>query len=129
MNLPELGALKNLIVVGDRLLLRPDPAEERTRGGLYLPASVKAKEEIRSGRVLKVGPGYPIPTGSDPEEYLAERAQAVQYVPLQAHEGDLAVYLPKHAHEIEYNGEKFVIVPQAAVLLLIRDELAELDIH
>ncbi|HCI70778.1 MAG TPA: chaperonin, partial [Balneola sp.] len=36
--------------------------------------------------------------------------------------GDLAIFLKSRAHEIEFENEKFLIVPHSAVLLLIRDE-------
>ena len=43
-------------------------------------------------------------------------------VPLQAEEGDLAIFLRKEAIEIEFDREKFLIVPQSAILLLIRED-------
>ena len=39
----------------------------------------------------------------------------------RAEEGDLAVFLKDRAHEIEFENEKYLIVPHAAILLLIRD--------
>ena len=48
--------------------------------------------------------------------------EAVHYLPLQAHEGDLAVYLQNAAYEIKFNDEKFLIVPHSAILMLLRDE-------
>jgi len=45
----------------------------------------------------------------------------VKYVPLQALEGDHAIYLQKHAIEIEFNGERYIIIPHASILMLIRD--------
>ena len=46
------------------------------------------------------------------------------YLPpsLQAREGDLAVYLQNAAYEINFNDEKFLIVPHSAILMLVRDE-------
>lgn len=45
--------------MGDRLLIRPDKAEDMTRGGLYLPQSVVAEKqkEMYTGTVIAVGPG------------------------------------------------------------------------
>jgi len=129
MRIPALGPLKNMIVVGDRTLIKPDKTQERLESGLYLPATVKSKEDIRSGSIVKVGPGYPVPTGHDFDEVLKENSSTVKYIPLQAEEGDGVVYLQKQAYEIEYNGEKYCIVPQSAILLIIRDGLKELDIE
>ena len=43
-------------------------------------------------------------------------------MPHQAREGDLAVYLQNDAYEINFNDEKFLIVPHSAILMLVRDE-------
>ena len=56
------------------------------------------------------------------EEPWKESKDKVKYIPLQAKEGDLAIFLRKEAFEIEFEKEKFLIVPQSAVLLLIRNE-------
>jgi co-chaperonin GroES (HSP10) len=56
------------------------------------------------------------------EEPWKESKDKVKYIPLQAKEGDLAIFLRKEAFEIEFDKEKFLIVPQSAVLLLIRNE-------
>ncbi|MFN3382571.1 MAG: co-chaperone GroES, partial [Runella zeae] len=54
--------LKRLIVVGDRVLIKPKNPVDQTSSGLYLPATVTEKEQVQSGYVIKVGPGYPIPS-------------------------------------------------------------------
>jgi co-chaperonin GroES (HSP10) len=46
----------------------------------------------------------------------------VKYVPLQAREGDLAIFLLSGATEVMHGGEKYFIVPQSAILMLERDE-------
>ena len=113
--------LSKLIVVGDRVLVKPKSASDRTSSGLYLPQGVHEKEKIHSGYVLKVGPGYPIPAISEVDEPWKNKADEVKYVPLQPKEGDLAVYLQKSGYEIEFNKENYVIIPHSAILLLIRD--------
>ena len=114
--------LKKFLVVGDRLLVKPKTFNDRTKGGLLLPPSVQENETIQSGYILKVGPGYPIPAMVEADELWKGKSESVRYIPLQAKEGDLAVYLQSGTYEIEFNKEKYVIVPQSAVLLLIRDE-------
>ncbi|WP_153797724.1 co-chaperone GroES [Foetidibacter luteolus] len=113
--------LKKLIVIGDRLLVKPLQANERTASGLYLPPGVQEKEKVQQGYVIKSGPGYAIPMPADNEPWKSEEEQ-VKYVPLQAREGDLAIFLVSGATEIAYEGEKYFIVPQSAVLLLEREE-------
>lgn len=60
--------LKKLIVVGDRVLIKPVRQSDRTESGLYLPPGVQEKEKIQSGYVIKVGPGYPLPLPADEDE-------------------------------------------------------------
>jgi len=114
--------LDKFIMVGDRVLIKPRTEETMTPSGLYLPPGMKEREKIYSGYVLKVGPGYPIPAVADEDEPWKDKSENVKYVPLQAKEGDLAVYLQTSAFEIEFNKQKYVIVPQSAILFLIRDE-------
>ncbi|OEK06378.1 co-chaperone GroES [Roseivirga misakiensis] len=122
MELTADNRLKKLIVVGDRLLIRPKKNAEKTESGLYLPPGVQEREKVQTGYVLKVGPGYPIPLPTDEDEHWKNNDEKVKYVPLQAEEGDLAIFLQKSAVEIIYQGEKLFIVPQASVLMLEREQ-------
>jgi co-chaperonin GroES (HSP10) len=115
-----LNSVEKFIVVGDRVLIKPRDMETHTRSGLVLPASVKEKEEIQSGYIVKTGPGYPIPNTDYKESWKAN--EDTKYIGMQANAGDLAIFLKSRAHEIEFENEKFLIVPHSAVLLLIRDE-------
>ncbi len=117
----KLKNIEKFIVVGDRVLIRPEEDATKTSSGLYLPAGVSEKEKIQSGYIIKVGPGYPVPVQVD-EEPWKESKEQVKYIPLQAKEGDVAIFLRKEAYEIEFEREKFLIVPQSAVLLLIRND-------
>ena len=114
--------IDKFIVVGDRVLIKPKNQQDRIKSGLYLPPGVQEKEKIHSGYVLKVGPGYPIPAIQDVDEPWKDHSDGVKYVPLQPKEGDLAIYLQKSGYEIEFNNEKYVIIPHSAILMLIRDE-------
>ena len=118
----ENADLSKFIVVGDRVLIKPKSPMEKTKGGLILPPGVQESERIQSGYVVKVGPGYPIPAIAEVDEPWKNKGEEVKYVPLQPREGDLAVYLQNSAYEIEFNEEKYIIVSQSSILLLIRDE-------
>lgn len=109
-------------MVGDRVLLKPKSPQDRTKTGLYLPPGVQEKERIHFGYVVKVGPGYPIPAINDTDEPWKDKSEEVKYVPLQPKIGDLAIYLQGSSFEIEFNDEKYVIVPHNSILMLIRDE-------
>lgn len=113
--------LKTLIVIGDRVLIRPKTGDERTESGLYLPPGVQEKEKVQQGYVIKTGPGYAIPPPIENEPWKGEEEQ-VKYVPLQVRENDLAIFLLSGATEVMYDGEKYFIVPQGAILMLEREE-------
>ncbi len=114
--------LEKFIMIGDRVLVKPKSPDDRTKSGLFLPPGVQEKEKINAGYVLKIGPGYPIPAINDADEPWKNRSEEVKYVPLQPREGDLAVYLQSNGYEIEFNKEKYVIIPHGAILMLIRDD-------
>ena len=113
--------LQKFIVVGDRVLIRPQEDANKTNSGLYLPLGVSEKEKIQSGYVIKVGPGYATSAQNEDELWKGKDDQ-VKYIPLQAKDGDLAIFLRKEAFEIEFEKEKFLIVPNSAILLLIRND-------
>lgn len=111
---------ERIIVVGDRVLIKPESDLEKTRSGLYLPPGVTEKEKVQGGYVIKVGPGYPIPNAADDTEVWKEKE--TKYIPLQAKEGDFALFLRRDAIDIELDKQKMVIVSQSAILLLLRDD-------
>lgn len=121
MHITAENRFKKLIVIGDRVLIKPLKPDERTVTGLYLPAGVQEKEKVQQGYVIKTGPGYAIPIPIEDESWKGEEEQ-VKYVPLQAKEGDLAIFLISGATEVMYEGDKYFIVPQSAILMLEREE-------
>ncbi|HYI77164.1 MAG TPA: co-chaperone GroES family protein [Chryseolinea sp.] len=122
MKITAENKLKKLIVVGDRVLIKPTKQSDKTSSGLYLPPGVQEKEKIQSGYVIKVGPGYPLPLPVDEDDVWKGKDDQVKYLPLQAQEGDLAIFLQKGAIEVIYEEEKYFIVPQASILMLEREE-------
>jgi co-chaperonin GroES (HSP10) len=115
---------KQLIVVGDRVLINPDDSKEKTNFGLYLPQGLEEKERVQSGFVFKTGPGYPLPDPSDSgEEPWSRSKKDTKYVPLQVEEGDYVIFMRKSAIEIEFEGKKYLILPQSAILLIVRDDI------
>ena len=121
MVLTQDNKLKKLIVIGDRVLIRPSKPDERTATGLYLPPGVQEREKVQQGFIIKTGPGYAIPLPVENEPWKNEEDE-VRYVPLQTKEGDLAIFLLSGATEVIYQGEKYFIVPQSAILMVERDE-------
>jgi co-chaperonin GroES (HSP10) len=120
MNL-KIPNLNKLIIVGDRVLIKKTNPNDRTKSGLLLPPGVEEKEDVQSGFVIKVGPGYPIPQAEESENWK-QNQEKVKFIPLQAQEGDMAIFLQRQAVEIEFNKQKYYLVPNAALLMLYRDD-------
>lgn len=121
MRITPDNKLKNLIVIGDRVLIRPAKPNERTNSGLYLPPGVQDREKVQQGYIIKAGPGYALPMPPEDEPWKGAD-ENVKYIPLQAREGDLAIFLLAGATEVVYAGDKYFIVPQSAILMLEREE-------
>ena len=119
---------KQILVVGDRVLIKPDKGEQKSKAGLYLHPSVIEKQEILSGVIVEIGPGIPL---GNPEENIDEPwsgndSSNVKYIPTQADVGDIALFLNKASIEIKIENDDYLIVPQSAILILIRDDINSL---
>ncbi|MFN4084053.1 MAG: co-chaperone GroES [Bacteroidia bacterium] len=121
MILTSDNKLRKLIVIGDRVLIKPQVPSDKTTTGLYLPQGFQEKETVQTGYVIKTGPGYPLPS-VDFDETWKPDDEKIKYLPLQAQEGDLAIYLQKSAVEVVFEGEKYVIVQQHAIVMLVREQ-------
>jgi len=114
--------LREVIVVGDKVLIKPEEESSKTPSGLYLPQGVSSKETVAGGYIVNVGPGYPTAeTPVDGEPWSHGQRGEMRYVPLQAQKGDYAVFLRREAIEVEIDGSKYQIVGHNGILLLIRD--------
>jgi co-chaperonin GroES (HSP10) len=114
---------KKLVVVGDRILVSPEEGEERTSVGLYLPPTAVDRQAVQGGRIVATGPGTPIspPTELDDEPWKVPAGEA-RFVPMQARVGDYALFFRKAAVEITFETKRYLVVPQAAILVLVRSE-------
>ncbi|MDA0987274.1 MAG: co-chaperone GroES family protein [Bacteroidetes bacterium] len=120
----EFKIKKKILLVGDRILISPEKEMDKTRHGLYLPPSVKEKEKVQGGYVVKIGPGYPIvnPNFVEQESWSTEHKEPIKYIPLQAEEGDYVLFLRDTAIEIEFEEQNYLIIQQSSILMLIRHE-------
>ena len=115
---------KQVLVVGDRLLIQPDKGDKTSPAGLYLPPGVVEKQEVKGGIVVEVGPGIPLGSPNDTiDEPWKDSKSDIKYIPTQAQIGDYALYLGKASIEIEIEKKEYLIVPQSAILILIRDDI------
>lgn len=84
--------------LADRVLVNPAPAEEVTVAGIIIPDS--AKEKPLKGTVLATG------KGTKDEEMVVK-------------EGDMVLYGKYAGTEIEFAGEKYLIMRQSDVLAVV----------
>ena len=117
---------KKLFVAGDRVLIAPEEGEERTKVGLYLPATALDTQQVQEGLIVATGPGDPVPDVSVFEdEPWKEQERSPRFRPMQARVGDHPIFFRKAAVEISFEGKRYLVVPQAAILVLVRDERIE----
>ena len=116
---------KELIVVGDRVLVSIEEGEDRSKVGLYLPQTALDNQAVQGGRIVAVGPGLPMPDLAEPGDEpwrTGSRSRETRFVPMQASTGDYALFFRKAAVEITFEQERYLVVPQAAILALVRDD-------
>ena len=113
--------MKNeILLVGDKVLIEPEVYHGKTDAGLYLPQGVREKDKVCMGRVVKVGPGYPVPDPSALDKEPWAQRPADTYFPLQARQGDTCIFLKEQGVEITFEKKKYIVVSHAAILVLIR---------
>ncbi len=84
--------------LADRVLIEPNPAEEKTAGGLFIPDT--AKEKPLAGKVVAVGPG-------------------TSEVKMEVKVGDKVLYGKYAGTEISIDGKDYLIMRQNDVLAII----------
>lgn len=92
-----------VVPLGDKVVIRPVQADERTSGGILLPES--GREKSQQGRVLSVGDGRMLRDGG--------------HAPHQVREGDRVLYQKYGGAEVEVNGEKLLIVSEDDILAVL----------
>ena len=114
---------KHLIVVGDRVLVRAEEGDDRTKVGLYLPSTAIDAQAVQGGRIVATGPGLPMPDlAPNTDEPWRTPAREMRFVPMQARAGDFALFFRKAAVEITFEQERYLVVPQTAILALVRED-------
>lgn len=86
----------------DRILIKQDEGVEKI-GVLYVPES--SREKPKQGTVVAVGPGLLNFDG--------------KYLPMMTKVGDIVIYGEFAGHEITVNGDKYIIVKEGELLLIL----------
>ena len=95
-----VGSAKNVRPLGDRVVVKPEPSEERTTSGIVLPDT--AKEKPQEGTVIAVGSGRILDNG--------------QKVPLEVKVGDRIIYAKYGGTEVKIANEEFMILSERDIL-------------
>lgn len=84
--------------INDRVVIKPAPAEEKTKGGIIIPDT--AKEKPLKGEVIAVGPGKD------------GNLMTVQV-------GDIVLYGKYAGQEMNYEGEDYLIMREDDILVVL----------
>ncbi len=89
--------------LGDRILVKPSPGEEKTKSGIVLPDS--AKEKPQQGKVVAVGGGVKDEKGNK--------------IPMEIKVGDEVLYSKYSGTEVKIDGEEHLIIKESDVLAIV----------
>ncbi len=83
---------------------------------------------MQGGTVVATGPGTPLsaPTELEDEPWKIGAGEP-RFMPVQARVGDYALFFRRAAVEISFEGTKYLVVPQAAILALVREDAYDED--
>jgi co-chaperonin GroES (HSP10) len=112
---------KQILVVGDRVLITPEEGEDRTNVGLYLPPSALEAQQIQTGLIVAVGPGDWVADSTPDEEPWKPKDR--RRSTMQARVGDHAIFFRKAAVEITFEERRYLVVSQSAILVLVREDI------
>ena len=84
--------------IADRVIIKPAPAEEKTKGGIIIPDT--AKEKPQRGEVIAVGPGKDVNL-------------------MTVHEGDIVLYGKYSGQEISHDGVDYIIMREDDILVVL----------
>ncbi|MDD3819091.1 MAG: co-chaperone GroES [Actinomycetota bacterium] len=89
--------------LADRLLVKPNPSEEKTKSGIVLPDT--AKEKPQEGKVIAAGPGA--------------RDEKGNRIPMEVKVGDVVLYSKYSGTEVKIDGEEHLIIRESDVLAIV----------
>jgi chaperonin GroES len=87
--------------LGDRVVIKPTPKEEVSKGGIVLPDT--AKEKPQEGKIIAVGPGR-----------LTEEGNRIA---MDVKKGDKVIYSKYAGTEFKLDGEELIILREGDILV------------
>jgi chaperonin GroES len=93
---------KKLTPIGDRVVVKPEPEEVKTKSGIVLPDT--AKEKPSEGTVVAVGTGRILDNG--------------QKVAIEVKIGDKIIYSKYGGTEVKIEGEEYMILAERDILAI-----------
>lgn len=93
----------NIKPLGDKVVVKPAQAEEKTESGIILPGS--AQEKPHQGTVVAVGPGPKDENG--------------KHVALDVKEGDRVIYGKFGGVDLKYDNEEYVVLSEKDILVVL----------
>jgi len=95
--------MTSLKPLADRVVIKPSPAEEKTKGGIIVPDT--AKEKPVWGEVVAAGPGRTTEEG--------------KHVPMEVKIGDKVLYGKYSGTEVTIDGEEMLIMRESDIFALM----------
>jgi chaperonin GroES len=92
--------------LGDRVVVKPKPKDEKTRSGIVLPDT--ASERPQEGAVLSVGPGRRLDNG--------------QRVHLEVQQGDTVLCARYGGTEVRLDGEDYLVIRESDLLAVVTND-------
>lgn len=93
----------NIKPLSDRVVVEPALAEEKTKGGLYIPDN--AKEKPQQGKIVAVGPGKSSDSGT--------------LIKMEVKKGDVILYGKYSGTEITVDGNDYLIMRESDILAVL----------
>ena len=93
----------NIKPLGDKVVVKPAKAEEKTESGIILPGS--AQEKPHQATVVAVGPGA--------------RDDKGNHIPLDVKEGDRVIYGKFGGVDLKYDNEEYVVLSEKDILVVL----------
>jgi len=93
----------NFVPLGERVIVKPTEQDQQTKGGIYLPDTVKEKPQ--EGQVVAVGPGR---VGDDGTR-----------IPMELGKGDKVIYSKFAGTEYKDGDDEYLILRESDILAKI----------